>query len=60
MRIELPQRHLDTACDGLLELAQRLELEAVAFAGVNLQEAAADRLERAKAVQEAANFFLHL
>lgn len=60
MKIELPQHHLTAACEGLQELAQRLELEAVALAGVNLREASAERLEQAKAVKATADFFLHL
>ena len=57
------QRHLTTAIESLRELALRLELEASAFAQLPYRDAGAlarDRLELAKAVRDAYNYFLSL
>ena len=59
----IPQRHLTTAIESLRELALRLELEASAFSQLPYRDAGAlarDRLELAKAVRDAYNYFLSL
>lgn len=59
----IPQRHLTTAIESLRELALRLELKASAFAQLPYRDAGAlarDRLELAKAVREACDYFLSL
>jgi hypothetical protein len=63
VKYPIPQRHLTTAIESLRELALRLELEASAFAQLPYRDAGAlarDRLELAKAVQDAYNYFLSL
>lgn len=63
MRIEIPQHHLTAACEGLQELALRLEIEAAALAQVNTGEGtlrASELLEQAEAVRASADFFLNL
>lgn len=59
----IPQRHLTTAIESLRELALRLELEASAFSQLPYGIAGAlarDRLELAKTVRDAYNYFLSL
>ena len=59
----IPQRHLTTAIESLRELALRLELEASAFAQLPYRDAgdlARDRLELAKTVRDACDYFLSL
>lgn len=59
----IPQWALDTAIEGLQELARRLEDDAAAFAKVDTAEgriAAQERLERAWEARKAHEFFLGL
>lgn len=59
----LPQWALDTAVEGLQELARRLEADAAAFSTVGTPEGRAmaeKRLEQARKVWEGHEFFIHL
>ena len=63
VKYPIPQRHLTIPIESLRELALRLELEASAFSQLPYRDAGAlarDRLELAKAVRDAYNYFLSL
>ena len=60
---QIPQWALDTAIEGLQELARRLEDDAAAFSKVDTPEGrllAQERLERAWEAKKAHEFFLGL
>lgn len=60
---EIPQWALDTAIEGLQELARRRADDAAAFAKLDTPEARAmaqERLEQAQEARKGHEFFLHL
>ena len=63
VKFEIPQWALDSAIEGLQDLARRLEDDAAAFAKLDTPEGcikAQERLEKAREYQKANEFYLHL